>query len=93
MDYSTVELSIREVAKLTDKEPPLQRTYWEEIGDGFNATLKSIGNFFKALFKAIVIALPVLLILAVITVVIIIIVRVSTRKSRAKYNQDMNKRE
>ncbi len=93
VDYSTVELSIREVAKLTDKEPPLQRTYWEEIGDGFNTTLKSIGHFFKGLFKAIVIALPVLLILAVITVVIIIIVRVSTRKSRAKYNQDMDKRE
>ena len=93
VDYSTVVLNIREVAELTEKEPPLQRTYWEEIRDGFNATLKGVGNFFKSLFKAIVIALPVLLILAVIVVVIIVIIRLATRKSRAQYKQNTDRKE
>ncbi len=93
VDYSTITLNIREVAKLSEKQPPLQRTYWEEIGDGFNATLKGIGAFFKGLFKGIVIALPVLLILAVIAVVVIVIVRLATKKSRARSNQDMDRKE
>ncbi|NMA25495.1 MAG: DUF4349 domain-containing protein, partial [Clostridiales bacterium] len=93
VDYSTVVLYIREVAELTEKDPPLQRTYWEEIRDGFNATLKSIGNFFKGFFKDFVIALPVLVILAVIVIVIIVIIRLATRKSRMKYKQDMDRKE
>ena len=93
VDYSTITLNIREVAKLTEKQPPLQRTYWEEIGDGFNATLKGIGAFFKGLFKGVVIILPVLFILAVISVFVIVIVRVATRKSRAGSKQDMDRKE
>jgi hypothetical protein len=93
VDYSTVSLSIREVAELSEKDPPLQRTYWEEIRDGFNATLKGIGEFFKGLFKGLVVILPVLVILAVIAVIIIVIIRVSTRKSRAKSNQDTDRKE
>jgi hypothetical protein len=93
VDFSTVVLSIREVAELSEQQPPLQRTYWEEIRDGFNATLKGIGEFFKGLFKGIVIILPVLLILAVIAVVVIVIIRLVTKKSRAKGNQDMDRKE
>jgi hypothetical protein len=79
VDYSTVTLYINEVEELTD-QLSTQRTYWEKIGDGFNATLKGIGDFFKGLFMVLIVASPVLLILAVIAVVVVILVRRSTRK-------------
>ncbi len=91
VDFSTVRLHIAEVKELTD-QVPVQRTYWEQISDGVQATLKGIGTFFKALFMGIVVSLPVLLILAVIAIIVIIIVRVSTKKSRAKNNQDIDRK-
>jgi predicted small lipoprotein YifL len=93
VDYSTVVLTLREVAELTEPEPPLQRTYWDEIRDGFNATLKGIGEFFKGLFKGIVIALPVLLILAVLAVAVIVIIRLVNKRNRTKNNQDTDSKE
>lgn len=79
VDYSTVNLYIQEVEELKD-QLPAQRTYWEKMGDGFNATLKGIGNFFRSLFMALVVASPVILLLAVLAVVVVIIVRVVSRK-------------
>jgi hypothetical protein len=81
VDYSTVTLYINEVEELTD-QLPTQRTYWEKIGDGFTATLKGIGDFFKAFLMVIIVASPVLLILAVIAVVVIVLIRKSTRKKK-----------
>jgi hypothetical protein len=83
VDYSTVTLSISEVEALTVQEP-VHRTYGQQLGDGLQATLKSVGSFFKTLFKGIVVELPVLAILAVIAVVIIIIVK----KKRAAKKQE-----
>ncbi|MDR3277265.1 MAG: DUF4349 domain-containing protein [Oscillospiraceae bacterium] len=74
VDYSAVNLSVSEVEALTEQEP-IHRTYGQQLGDGLQSTLKSVGSFFKALFKGIVIGLPVLALLAVIAVVIIIIVK------------------
>lgn len=93
VDYSTVVLTIREVAELSEEQPPIQRTYWEELRDGFNATLKGIGEFFKGLFKGLVIALPVLVILAVIAIIVIVIIRVVNKKTHAANNQNNDKKE
>lgn len=92
VDYSTVTLYIAEVEELTT-QVPAQRTYWEQIGDGVNDTLRGIGNFFKNLFMYIVVALPVLIILGVIAVAVLIIVRVSLKKKKPDNNQDSDKKE
>ncbi|MDR1300011.1 MAG: DUF4349 domain-containing protein [Oscillospiraceae bacterium] len=74
VDYSTVDLYIREVAELSE-EVPVVTTYWSEVGSGFTATLKGIGLFFKSVFKYLVIALPVLVVLAVIGVIALAVMR------------------
>jgi hypothetical protein len=85
VDYSTINLHISEVAQLSDPQPPVQRTYWEEVRDGFNDTLKGIGQFFKGLFKGFVKALPVLVILAVIAVIVMVIVKAASKRNQKRY--------
>ncbi|MDR1217264.1 MAG: DUF4349 domain-containing protein [Oscillospiraceae bacterium] len=74
VDYSTVDLYIREVAELSE-EAPVVTTYWSEVGSGFTATLKGIGAFFTSVFKYLIIALPVLVVLAVIAAIALVIVK------------------
>ena len=81
VDYSTLTLNIREVEQFTE-QTPIHRTYWEQIGDGFMATIRSIGDFFMALFKWLIVSAPVLVILAVIAVIIFIIIRKVIRKNK-----------
>ena len=83
VDYSDVTLYIREVEIYTDR-PELHRTYWQQIGDGFMATVRGVGSFFMDLFKWIIIAAPVLVILAVIGVGVFILVRIKLRKIKEK---------
>jgi len=83
IDYSTLTLSIREVESFTEITE-LNRSYWQQIGDGFVSTLRGVGNFFMAFFKWLIISAPVLLILAVIAVVVLILVRRSIRLSKNK---------
>ena len=86
VDFSTVTLHLKEVATLTEQKP-VQRTYWEKIGDGLSSTFKGLGDFFKDFFMVLIIILPVLLVLGVIAVVIILIVRASRKKKRAKMSR------
>jgi hypothetical protein len=81
VDYSTINLYIQEVEELKD-QLPAQRTYWQKMGDGFNATLKGIGNFFRSLFMALVVASPVILLLAVVAVIVVIVVRAAIKKRK-----------
>lgn len=84
VDYSTLTIYITEVAKLTEAAPPLQRSYWEQIGDGFGSTLRSVGNFFMQFFKWIVVNIPILAILAVLAIGGAIIPKRMVRRSRMK---------
>ena len=86
VNYSTVTIYINEVKELT-VQVPVQRTYWQEIGDGLEATFKDIGRFFKNLFKFIIVNFPVIIILAVVVAIIIIIFRKATKKSRARVRE------
>ena len=84
VDYSTVTIYLNEVEELREVVEK-ERTYWQEIRDGFKSSVKSVGRFFKDLFKEIIIALPVLLILAAFIIVIIVIIRaVFGRKAKEK---------
>lgn len=87
IDFSTVTLRIVEVSELTE-QVPTQRTYWERLRDGFNTTLKGIGEFFKSLFMGIVVALPVLLILAVIAIVSLVLIRMTHKKKNKNDNEE-----
>jgi large-conductance mechanosensitive channel len=81
VDYSTVDLYIREVAELSE-ETPVETTYWSEVGSGFAATVKGIGSFFKSVFKYLIIALPVLVVLAAIAAIALVIAK-KKRKNEA----------
>ena len=81
VDYSTLTLFVTEVEKFTESVP-IQRTYWQQIGDGLQATTRGVGEFFTKLFKLIIILLPVLVVLAVIAIVVLVIVRRSIRKRK-----------
>ena len=83
VNYSTVTIYINEVKELT-VQVPVQRSYWQEIGDGLRSTLKGVGRFFKNLFKFIIVNFPVLIILAVIVAAVILIIRKATKKDREK---------
>lgn len=83
VNYSTVTLQINEVRKLSE-QIPVQRSYWEEMGDGLKDTLGDIGSFFKDLLLWLVSALPILIILAIIVVVILLIVRKTAGKRKEK---------
>ena len=72
VDYSTLTLSIREVERYT--EGP-DRSYWQQIGDGFTSTMRGVGRFFMDLFRWLIVSAPVLVLLAVVAVLITIIVR------------------
>ena len=74
VDYSYLTLNIREVELFTEITET-NRSYWQQIGEGFMSTLRGIGNFFLNLFMWLIVAAPVLIILAVIGVAILIIIR------------------
>jgi len=67
VNYSTVELYIREVAEYT-QEVPVQRTYWQQLVDEFVYSMESVGDFFRDFLRLLVGALPVLAVLAILAV-------------------------
>lgn len=81
--FSTLNLNLTEVAELT-YEPPVVRTYWQQIGDGFVDSMQDVGRFFKNLFKAFLVAIPHLVVLAVAALVVVPIAKRVVRKYRAK---------
>jgi len=82
VDYSTLTLSIQEVEKFTEITPVQQRTYWQQIGDGFKTSTQGVGRFFMNLFKWVLVNLPVLIIIAVIIAVAVIIARRRLRRGK-----------
>ena len=74
VDYSTVELYISEVERLTEKVENDQ-TYWERLGDEFMINLKAVGVFFTNAFRVIVAHLPVLLIISAMAVLVLLLIK------------------
>jgi len=74
VDYSSLNLQIREVEIFTE-QPELYRSYWQQIGDGFMSTMRSVGRFFMNLFMWLIVSAPVLILLAVIAFIVLIIVK------------------
>jgi len=83
VDYSTLTISIREVEEFTE-QVQIHRTYWEQMYDGFMATIRATGRFFMNLFMWIVVNAPVLIILAVVAIVALLTVKMKLRKNKQK---------
>lgn len=79
VDYSTVYISIDEVAVFTPTEPDSVMT---RIQKGFTRNLKSVGNGFVDFFVWFVSSLPTLLVWAVLIAVIALIVRAVIKRIR-----------
>ena len=92
IDYSTVTLHIDEVEELS-AQVSAQRTYWERIWDGLNATLEGIGDFFKSSFMVLIWALPVLVLIGAVTVIVLLIVRASRKRKLKKNNNNIGPKE
>ena len=93
ISYSTLSLSIREVA-LYSKDSSPTISYGEQLKQTFTHSLYGLGSFFKSLFRLLVAALPALFVLAVIALIVILIVKATEKKRKAKsasssaYTQD-----
>ena len=83
VDYSTVNLTVEEVQRLTVVEPE-KRSYWQRVGDGFMQSIEDIGYNLSEFFIDFVAAIPVLVILAVLILAAVVIIRIFIKRSRAK---------
>lgn len=81
IDYSTVNLSLREVAR---ESAPAPRTVSQRISSGFSDTLYDIKTGTQTLFVEFVVNLPYLILWAAIIVIILLLVRVIVRRSAKK---------
>jgi hypothetical protein len=81
VDYSTVYLSIDEVQDLT---PVKEKTAWEEMTDGFIASVKDIANGCVDGFIFLVVSSPYLVLLAIIGIAAFLIYKVVKRQRNNK---------
>lgn len=85
VNYSTVELELREVKELSE-EPILKESFWQEIKRGVTASVKWLIRFCRRAVIVIVSAIPVLIIPAII-VVLVIVLRLRHKKSKIKRSE------
>lgn len=81
IDYSTIQLSINEVERLT---PIVEVSAWEKMTTGFANSLVNVGKGIKNFFMFLVIYLPYLIIWAVIIVLFILLIRFIIKKHDKK---------
>lgn len=89
IDYSTVNLSLEEVAKYTPVE---EKGAFARMGEGFVESLKSVGNAIKEFIVWFVIHIPQLLFLAIFVAVIWISVKKYREMKKAKPVVDAEKK-
>lgn len=84
VSYSTVNISVNEVQRVTDPEP---KTVGERISQNLSRNMYDIGVGFTNLFVAAVSSLPYLLILAAVLLIILAIVLTAVKLSNRKQNK------
>ncbi|MCR5597802.1 MAG: DUF4349 domain-containing protein [Lachnospiraceae bacterium] len=94
VDYSTVNLTISEVIKLTEvvEEPTVEPTVAERISKGFSESLEDVEDELTDCFVGFIISLPylavvfvpIIVVIVVIVVIVLIIVKVATKSSKKK---------
>lgn len=81
VSYSTIELYIDEVEKLT---PVKEQTVWQKISVGFSNSLHNVGNGLVNFGIGLIISLPYLILWAGIILIIVLICMVIIKMSRKK---------
>ena len=94
VDYSTINLTIKEVVKLTEvvEEPTVEPTVAERISKGFSESLEDVEDELTDCFVGFIISLPylavifvpIIVVIVVIVVIVLIIVKVATKSSKKK---------
>ena len=94
VSYSTVTLSIDEVARVTPAEP---KTVWERISQNLSANMYDITEGLKDLFVGIVSATPYLVIYAIfigiIVVIVVMIHKANKRRAQRRLEEFMKNQE
>jgi hypothetical protein len=80
VSYSTLTVSLSEVQTLTPQD---DRSYWQQVGDGFVSTLRWMGQTAKTLFRLLVSALPILVPAAAIIAACVLLFRRRRKKRKA----------
>ena len=92
VDYSTLNLNVTEVKEYTE-EPVEEKTFGEEIRDGFNSSVKWLKQALRDIAVFVVSALPVLVLPLIILIpagiiLLIVLLAVRSHKKKAKKNAD-----
>ena len=84
VEYSTVNVNVNEVVDYT---PAKEDTVGKRISEGFIASIRAIGTFFKNLFVGIIAYSPIIiLIAAVIAAIVLVIRKIAKGKKNRKNN-------
>lgn len=81
IDYSTINLSIREVKRLT---PTQEKTVWDKIKNGFSESIYNIGHGIVNFFIWFVVNIPYIIIWAVVIFVAFRIIKAIIKKKNRK---------
>lgn len=82
VDYSTVNISLREVYEVVTEEAPM--TFGDKVSTAFTQGAKSVGNFFKNLIIGLSAAWIWILIIAAVVIAVVLIIRHAVKKHKDK---------
>lgn len=85
IDYSTINLNIREVKRLT---PTQEKTVWDKIKNGFSESIYNIGHGFVNFFIWFVVNIPYIIIWAVVIFAAFLIIKGIIKKKKFKKSAD-----
>lgn len=85
IDYSTINLYIREVKRLT---PTQEKTVWDKIKNGFSESIYNIGHGFVNFFIWFVVNIPYIVIWAVVLFVAFLIIKAIVKKKKLRKSAD-----
>lgn len=83
IDYSTVDIELREVVKQGNVVVSKQ-SFGDRVGEDFMSVIKWLGNFFTEFAIFMIAATPVILILAAITLAIVLPITLTRKRRKAK---------
>lgn len=81
--YSSVVLTVKEVAKYTETKKP---TFWQELGENFSGAWSDFLSILKGLLFFCIRALPYLIVFGILVAVIVKVIIIQVRKDRKKKN-------
>lgn len=85
VDYATLDLTLREVAKFT---PPEKQGFWEKVTSGLADSIVDLGQGLVDVAAWVLIELPYLVLVGLLSWLVVLLTRRSIKKRRAKKEQN-----